>query len=62
MKTIWTDPKTTIGGLLVGIVLVANVLTTHGVQLGHIGTTDWITLVGALAAAVGGCLAKDPAK
>ncbi len=55
-------PKTTITGLLVCIVTATGVLSQQGVSLGHAGTGTVVALIGALAAAFLGVLARDPAK
>lgn len=61
-KNIWQHPKTSISGLLIGIVTVVGVLDQQGITLGHAGAGTVTALVGALAAALLGLLAQDPAK
>jgi hypothetical protein len=46
--------------LLIGIVTIAGVLSQQGVTLGSVGTGTVVSLIGAIAAALLGLLAKDP--
>lgn len=57
---IWNHPKTTIAGLLIGIVTIAGVLTQQGITLGNAGTGTVAALISGIAAALLGLLAKDP--
>lgn len=57
---IWNHPKTTIAGLLIAASTVAGVLSQQGITLGHAGTGTVVALVGSLATAFLGLLAKDP--
>lgn len=52
-------PKTSLAGLCSGLLVVVGVLSQQGVTLGHVGTGTGLALVGALAAAATGALAKD---
>ena len=61
ISNIWNHPKTSIAGLLIATVSVAGVLSQQGVNLGHAGSGSVITLVSAIATALLGLLAKDPA-
>jgi len=54
--------KTTAGGILVSACTIAGVLSQQGVTLGHVGTGSTVALVGALATALLGLIAKDPTK
>lgn len=60
IANIWKHPKTSVSGLLIAAVTVAGVLSQHGITLGKAGTGTVVTLVGALATALLGLLAKDP--
>ena len=57
---IWNHPKTSIAGLLIGLVTVVGVLSQQGITLGHAGTGTVVALIGALATALLGLLSKDP--
>ena len=57
---IWNHPKTSIAGLLIAVVTIAGVLSGQGINLGHAGTGTVVSLIGALATALLGLLAKDP--
>ncbi|HEY1904008.1 MAG TPA: hypothetical protein VGG56_16375 [Terracidiphilus sp.] len=57
----WNHPKTSTAGLLIAVVTVAGVLSQQGINLGHAGSGTVVTLVGAVATALLGLLAKDPA-
>jgi hypothetical protein len=59
-STIWDHPKTSAAGLLIAVVSVAGVLSQQGITLGTAGRGTVVTLVGALASALLGLLAKDP--
>jgi hypothetical protein len=61
LSNIWNHPKTSATGVLIAIVTVAGVLSQQGINLGHAGPGTVVTLVGALATALLGLLAKDPA-
>ena len=54
-----SDWKTTVAGLLIAIVTIAGVLTQQGISLGTAGTGTVVALVGALATALLGLIAKD---
>lgn len=60
IANIWQHPKTSIAGLLIGLVTVAGVLSQQGITLGGAGKGSVVTLIGALASAMLGLLAKDP--
>jgi hypothetical protein len=59
-SNIWNHPKTSAAGLLIAIVSIAGVLSQQGITLGAAGKGSVVTLVGALASALLGLLAKDP--
>lgn len=59
-SNIWNHPKTSAAGLLIAIVSIAGVLSQQGITLGAAGKGTVVTLVGALASALLGLLAKDP--
>jgi len=59
--TIWQNPKTSVAGLLIATVTIAGVLSQNGVTLGKAGTANVVSLVAAVATALLGLLARDPA-
>jgi hypothetical protein len=61
LTNIWNQPKTSAAGLLIAMVSIAGVLSQQGVTLGKAGTGTVVTLLSALATALLGLLAKDPA-
>ena len=61
IANIWNHPKTSVAGLLIATVTIAGVFAQQGVSLGHAGSGTVITLVSAVATALLGLLAKDPA-
>jgi hypothetical protein len=60
VSNIWNHPKTSVAGLLIGILTVAGVFAAQGVTLGHAGTGTVVSLVSAIATALLGLLARDP--
>ena len=60
LNNVWEHPKTSIAGVLIGIVTVASVLAQQGITLGHAGTGTVVALISGLATAFLGLLAKDP--
>jgi hypothetical protein len=60
-SNIWKHPKTSAVGLLIGIVTVASVLSQQGITLGTAGTGTVVSLIAAVATALLGLLARDPA-
>ncbi len=60
VSNIWNHPKTSAAGLLIAVVTVAGVLSGQGIDLGRAGSGTVVTLIGALATALLGLLAKDP--
>jgi hypothetical protein len=60
LSNIWNHPKTSVAGSLIAIVTVAGVLSHQGVNLGQAGSGTIVTLVGAIATALLGLLARDP--
>jgi len=58
---IWKHPKTSVAGLLIAVASVAGVLSQQGITLGNAGTGTVLTLVSAVATALLGLIAKDPA-
>jgi hypothetical protein len=60
ISNIWNHPKTSVVGLLIGVVTIASVLSQQGITLGNVGTGNYVTLVSGLAAALLGLLARDP--
>jgi hypothetical protein len=61
ISNIWNHPRTSAAGLLIAAVTIAGVLSQQGITLGAAGTGTVISLVSALATALLGLLAKDPA-
>jgi len=60
VRNVWEHPRTSAAGLLIAITTIAGVLSQQGIALGAAGTGTVVSLVGALAAALLGLLAKDP--
>lgn len=58
----WKHPKTSITGVLIAISTVAGILSQQGIGFGHVGAGTAVTLVGSLATAFLGLLARDPSK
>jgi hypothetical protein len=61
ISNIWNHPKTSVAGLLIGIVTIASVLSQQGISLGAAGSGTVVTLVSGIASALLGLLARDPA-
>jgi hypothetical protein len=61
ISNIWNHPRTSIAGLLIAVVTVAGVFAQQGVTLGTAGVGTVVSLVGAVATALLGLLARDPA-
>jgi len=62
ISNIWNHPKTSAAGLLIAIVTIAGVLSQQSITLGAAGSGTVVTLIGAVAAALLGLLAKDPGR
>ncbi|MGA7343490.1 MAG: hypothetical protein WBE72_25275 [Terracidiphilus sp.] len=62
ISNIWNHPKTSVAGLLIAVATVAGVLSQQGVTLGTAGTGTIVSLVSAVATALLGLLARDPAE
>lgn len=60
IANIWNYPRTSVAGLLIAVVTVAGVFSQQGVTLGTAGTGTVVALVGAVATALLGLLARDP--
>ncbi len=60
ISNIWNHPKTSVAGLLIAVVAIARVLSQQGLTLGSAGSGTVVTLVGAIATALLGLLARDP--
>jgi hypothetical protein len=60
LANIWNHPKTSAAGMLIGIVTISGVLSQQGITLGVAGRGTVVTLLGGLASALLGLLAKDP--
>jgi hypothetical protein len=61
ISNIWNHPQTSAAGLLIAIVTIGGVLSQQGVTLGTAGTGTVVALVSAIATALLGLVAKDPA-
>jgi hypothetical protein len=60
ISNIWNHPRTSAAGLLIAVITVASVLSQQGLTLGKAGAGTVVTLVGAVATALLGLLARDP--
>ena len=58
---LWKHPRTSVTGLLIGVTTVTGVLSQQGLTLGHAGSGTVVTLIGAVASALLGLVARDPA-
>jgi len=61
ISNIWKHPRTSAAGLLIAVATAAGVLSQQGITLGKAGTGTVVALVSALATALLGMLAQDPA-
>jgi hypothetical protein len=61
LMNIWQHPRTSLAGLLISAGTLAGVLSQQGITLGKAGTGTVVTLVGSLATALLGLIARDPA-
>jgi len=61
LSNIWKQPKTSAAGLLIAVVTIASALSRQGITLGAAGNGTVVTLVSAVATALLGLLARDPA-
>lgn len=57
---IWNHPRTSVAGVLIALVSLAGVLSQQGISLGKAGTGTVVSLIGAIATAMLGLLARDP--
>jgi hypothetical protein len=62
LANIWQHPRTSVAGVLIALVTIAGVLSQQGVTLGHAGAGTVVSLIGALATALLGLLARDPVR
>ena len=60
-SNIFKHPRTSAAGMLIAIVSIMGVLSQQGITLGKAGTGSVCSLVTALASALLGLLARDPA-
>ena len=60
IQNMWQHPRTTACGLLIATTTITGVLSQQGVTLGKAGAGSLVTLIGALATALLGLLARDP--
>lgn len=61
ISNIWKHPRTSAAGLLISVATVAGVLAQQGVTMGNVGGGTVVTLASALATALLGLMARDPA-
>ncbi len=61
ISNIWNHPKTSAAGVLIAVVTIAGALSQQGITLGAAGTGTVVTLIAAIATALLGLLAQDPA-
>jgi hypothetical protein len=61
ISNIWKHPQTSVAGLLIAVVTLSGVLSQNGITLGTAGRGTVVTLLSALATAILGLLARDPA-
>lgn len=62
MKNVFEHPRTSAAGLLIAVASVAGVLSGQGIGLGKAGSGTVVSLIAALATALLGLLARDPAQ
>lgn len=62
ISNVWNHPKTSFAGLLIAVATVAGVFAQQGVTLGTAGTGTVVSLLSAVATALLGLLARDPAE
>jgi len=62
LRNVWEHPRTSVAGLLIAIVTIAGVLSQQGITLGNAGSGTVVSVVGAMAAALLGLLARDPSE
>ena len=60
ISNIWNHPRTSAAGLLIAVMTVAGVFAGQGISMGNAGSGTVVSLVGALATALLGLLARDP--
>lgn len=60
ISNIWLHPQTSLAGVLLGATVITGVLTQQGVSLGHAGAGTVASLIGAIATALLGLVARDP--
>jgi hypothetical protein len=60
IANIWNHPRTSVAGLLIAAATIAGTLSQQGISLGHAGSGTVVTLIGAIATALLGLVAKDP--
>lgn len=60
ISNVWNHPRTSAAGLLIAVVTIAGVFSQQGLTLGAAGTGTVVTLIGAIATALLGLLARDP--
>jgi hypothetical protein len=60
LSNIWNHPKTSVTGIILGLVTVCGVLSQQGITLGNAGTGTVVALVAGLGTALLGLFSKDP--
>ena len=61
IQNTFQHPRTSAAGLLIAATTVSGVLSQQGITLGKAGTGSVVALIGALATALLGLIARDPA-
>jgi hypothetical protein len=59
-SNLWLHPKTTIAGFLLCLVSIGAVLSQYGVTFGHLGNSNTVIVLTAIATAMLGLLSRDP--
>ena len=61
ISNIWNHPRTSLTGLLIGVVSVGSVLAQQGVTFGSAGNGSVVTVATGVASVLLGLMARDPA-
>jgi hypothetical protein len=62
LSNTWQHPRTSAAGVLIAVLTAAGVLSQQGITLGKAGTGSVVTLIGGLATAFLGLVARDPSE
>lgn len=60
IQNFWLRPKTTVAGILLGVIQIAPVLLHYGITLGAVNGLPGVAVASGIATALLGMLAKDP--